>query len=379
MRVHDVLVSDASLTVTSASALGVGASQPVDILGTSFVSGAVVTISGITGVSTQFVDSTHLRVVVPAPTNRAIGAHDVTVTNPAPGGTATCSSCFIVNARPTITAVTPNTLFQGSGPTDITLTGTGFQPGAQVTAGKAGITVNSTSVVSPTSTIVTVTIDSGTVIGLSALTVTNPDGGKTTKAGALTVKERPSISGVIPNSRGQGATATVIINGNGFAANFVALGGTVSFGPGIAVNSVTRNSGKKLSVTISVLKDAVAALRDVTVTNPDGEIGICQGCFTVTAAPAITSLNPSHVSRGTATAPRVTRVTLTGTGFQAGLTVKIPNPAGVSPIGFTVSSNTTAVLDVSVTAKAGKGPRDITLTNPDGGTITLIGGLVVDP
>ena len=38
------------------------------------------------------------------------------------------------------------------------------------------------------------------------------------------------------------SAVNVVVNGTGFAADFVTAGGTVGFGPGVTVTSVTCNS-----------------------------------------------------------------------------------------------------------------------------------------
>ena len=97
--------------------------------------------------------------------------------------------------------------------------------------------------------------------------MTNPDGGSATLVGGLTVTARPTVSGLSPNSKSRGGSASnVTVTG----ANFV-NGATVAFsGSGITVVSVTRNSSTSLTVRLSVSGGASTGLRNVTVTNPDG-------------------------------------------------------------------------------------------------------------
>lgn len=65
-------------TITSVSPLGGVAGASVDVVGTDFVTGAVVDFGGVAAVTT-FVSSTHLTAIAPA---HALGVVDVTVTNP---------------------------------------------------------------------------------------------------------------------------------------------------------------------------------------------------------------------------------------------------------------------------------------------------------
>jgi hypothetical protein len=104
-----------TVTSTGPSSLAQGAtSQNVTVNGTNFVSGAAAAFSGsgITVNSTSFVSSTQLTANITISAIAAIGAGNVTVTNP-DGGAGSCTGCFTVNATPpTVTAVQLN---NGSG------------------------------------------------------------------------------------------------------------------------------------------------------------------------------------------------------------------------------------------------------------------------
>ncbi|MGI8687751.1 MAG: choice-of-anchor Q domain-containing protein, partial [Thermomicrobiales bacterium] len=100
------------------------------------------------------------------------------------------------------------------------------------------------------------------------------------------------------------------------------------------------------------------------VTRPQPAGGLCDiGAYEAQAsvpAPTITAVSPS--SGGTAGG---NHVTLTGTGFQSGATVKVGANAATS---VTVVNSTT----ITVTAPAGSaGTVSVTVTNPDSGTFTL--------
>ena len=63
-----------------------------------------------------------------------------------------------------------------------------------------------------------------------------------------------------------GVTRQVVING----ARFATPSPAVSFGPGVTVVTVVRNSASKLTVSVTVNPSAAIGPRDLTVTNPDG-------------------------------------------------------------------------------------------------------------
>ncbi len=99
------------------------------------------------------------------------------------------------------------------------------------------------------------------------MTITNPDGGQVTRAGAFTVGGRPTLTSLSPSSRKQGlSNQTITLSGSGFVD-----GATVEFsGPGITVRKVTRVSSTRITLIISLSTRALVGARSVTVRNPDG-------------------------------------------------------------------------------------------------------------
>ena len=97
--------------------------------------------------------------------------------------------------------------------------------------------------------------------------VTNTDGGSVSRA-VFRVNAAPVIFGVTPNALARGVARQVVINGAGFATPSPA----VSFGSGVNVLTVVRNSASKLTVSVTVNPSAAIGPRDLTVTNPDGGV-----------------------------------------------------------------------------------------------------------
>jgi hypothetical protein len=250
------------------------------------------------------------------------------------------------------------------------LTGSALQAGATVTFSGTGITVNSVTGGGPTLA-VNVTLDPGATLGARNVTVTNPDGGAVSKSNAFAVNAPPAITSISPTFRAQGVTGSVVINGSGYLSN-ITTGAAVSFGAGVTVNSFVRNSASKLTANITVDPAAAPGPRDVTVTNPDGGVATCGGCFTVNPRPTITP-PPTPVPQGVGVANRV--VSVTGTGFQAGATVSLG--AGVT-VAATVNSDTSLTLTVSVANNAATGFRNLVVTNPDGGSASCSTCFVVN-
>ena len=183
----------------------------------------------------------------------------------------------------------------------------------------------------------------------------------------------PTITTVAPTNCARGRSLNVVINGTGFPTNFVAGGGTVSFGDGVTVGTVVRNSSSKLTASVAVDAAAVPGARTVTVTNPDTGAATCTACATVVVDPQITNVAPASRARGTT----AQAVTISGSGFQPGAVVKLSG-TGITVTATTVTDPSTVTVQLSVGASATLGARDVTVTNPDTGTVTCGGCFTVN-
>jgi hypothetical protein len=157
----------------------------------------------------------------------------------------------------------------------------------------------------------------------------------------------PSISTVTPNSGpGKGGT-TVDINGNGFQP-----GATVTFGT-VASSIVTTLSVNDISAATPPGNDGPIS---VTVTNPDGQTTTANNAYTYVAAPTVAQVSPTSgpTSGGTT-------ITITGTFFRTGATVKV----GTTPC-TNVAIQTGGTVITCLTPAGTAGPAAVTVTNTDG-------------
>jgi sulfopyruvate decarboxylase TPP-binding subunit len=362
---------NAKPVVTSAvpSSRGQGATgEDVTINGSGFVSGSSLATSfsgtGITVNSTTFESPTELTANITVAGGATVGARDVTVTN-GDAGVGSCTGCFSINAKPTITPPVPSSRGQGATDQNITITGTGFVDGAEVTFEGTGITVNSTEFVSPTELIANIDITSGATTGARDVIVTNPDGATpATCTDCFTINAKPTVTSADPASRGQGAAdQDITINGSGFVDGDAL---DASFGNGITVNGVTFVSAGELTVNISVDPAATTGTRNIAITNGDAGVGTCSNCFTVNSGPAPTGATPPAASNtGTV------GLTIAGSNFVVGppaSTVVLRRDGQDDIVGTAVvvssSSSMTATFDL---ANAAPGTWSIVVTNPDGG------------
>ena len=105
----------------------------------------------------------------------------------------------------------------------------------------------------------------------------------------------------------------------------------------VASSSVVVKSPTTLQVNLTASAKAATGPRNIIVTN--GTIAdTCSNCLTIDPGPVISSLSPNSLTPG-ATTP----ITVTGTGFVAGLTVTtnipgatVDTPSNVTSTSFTV-------------------------------------------
>ncbi len=169
----------------------------------------------------------------------------------------------------------------------------------------------------------------------------------------------PSVTRVLPNSGSPNGGTTVTISG----ANFNTTGTTTVKFDTTAATNVNVTSSTSISAVTPAHAEATVS---VTVTNPDGQSTTLPNAFTyVTPGPKITAISPTSGSTAGGTA-----ITITGSGFQNGASVKI---------GAALASNVIVVSSTTITATTPLGPaneqvalpQDVVVTNPDGTSSTL--------
>jgi len=350
-----------------------GQAVNVTLSGSNFVSGATVQVSGsgVTASSVSFVNSTTITAVFTVAGGATVGARSVTVTNPGPGGGASGSQTFTVNAAsnpvPVLSSISPNSGQQGQA-VNVTLSGSNFVSGATVQVSGSGVTASSVSFVNSTTITAVFTVAGGATVGARSVTVTNPGpggGASGSQTFTVTVPQNPVpvITSLNPNSANQGATnVDVQILGS----NFVAGGSLGITGVGITVNSAFFISSTQLSMNLTIAADAPLGARDVFVINPGPGGGESNAvAFTITQAqnlvPTLTSVAPNSGAQGTAVP-----VTLTGTNFMVGSTVQVSG-TGVTVSNVSVTNATTMTALFTIEAGATLSARDVTVTYPGQG------------
>ncbi len=109
--------------------------------------------------------------------------------------------------------------------------------------------------------------------------VTNLGVGSGTCTGCLTVTARPVPKTLTPPSAAQSTVTTVTLIGTGFQRGATVL---ITGRPGVRA-TVTFVSATKLTLSVTVARTAGLGTYTVKVGNPDGGVGSCANCFSVTA------------------------------------------------------------------------------------------------
>ncbi len=279
-----------------------------------------------------------------------IGPADVTITNP-DGQSATLTGAVIyVVPPPTIATITPNT-GPGQGGTSVRINGAGFQVGAAVNFG--GSSAPTAVVLSPTDIDVIAPVGAD---GPVNITIVNPDGQSVVRNNAYTYVAPPNPVQVTPSSGPTTGGTAITITGT-----FFRTGATVRVGPNACQSVIVLTGGTAITCNTPTGSSGPVL---VSVTNPDNQTGVLNNAFTYLAPvppPTVTGISPAFgpVTGGT-------QVTVLGSNFQAGATVRFGT---VNATAANVISPSAIV--VTIPGQAGPGSVGVTVTNPDTQASTL--------
>ena len=135
------------------------------------------------------------------------------------------------------------------------------------------------------------------------------------------------------------------------------------------VSNKTESVERTLVEKVYPFKVAQVKVNAITIATPT-----IQPTVTITpsgSSPVITAISPT---RGGTDA--TVSVTITGSNFQNGATVKLVGAGIIQAIGVTVTSSTT-INGILKFSSAEKGSYNVIVANPDGQSDTLVGGFIV--
>lgn len=306
-----------------------------------------------------------------------------TVPLAAPPATGTVNS-----SAASVSGVLPTSLAPSVSDQTILVSGANFQPGLSVTLtltgtppaaarGMQSIAAAATTTTTFTGSAIHNLTDTSFELVVSVqqsgtynLCVTNPSAPPSvpvTITATPSTASRPTLVGLSPSSPTQSTTSQVVyLAGAGFqpglSAVFTAPNGATSTVGGAGVTEASSTIARVWAVL------AEAGQYAVKVANPDGQTSE-PWTFTVKPSeptvprPAVTGLSPS--SPGASTASQV--VYLSGTNFQAGLSVVLTSPGGSpAPVAPIASSDVTSTaIRLSVTLQDA-GTYTVKVANPGG-------------
>ena len=343
-----VTVSGAVITAVSPAVLPANFNGTLTVTGTGFTSGAatataVGSVGGSATAAATYVSATSFTVAL---TGSSIGAgQSLMLTLTDHSGNPTSFAVPVVNA-PTVSSIsyTGTTTGVGAGASaqPIVINGTGFLPGATVTfASASGITATVTAV-TPIAISATVSVPVATAVATYPVTVTNTTAGSTVTFSGLNVQASPGAT-VAPTSVLAGATAaTLTITGTGFTSGTTLKSGSplVTFGTVTVVSATTIT----VPAAVAVVNGTVPVGISFTVTNTNG------GTSTVAL-----SVNPGVTISGVYYVPTFStnyEISVTGTGFQNGMTAASANADYTVSVANVAASGQVVTLLVTTTANA---------------------------
>jgi hypothetical protein len=311
----------------------------ITITGTN-LTGATVMIGGVAATNvTVNGGGTSINATTPA---HASGAVSVIVTTPV-GPVTAAGPYTYVPPSPTVTSITPNSGTTLGG-TAVTITGANFTGATSVTIGGTAATIVS---VSGTTTILATT--PAHAAGPASVVVTTTPGNTGTGTNLFTyVTPLPTVSAISPNNGTTLGGAAVTITGTNLTGATA-----VTFG-GIAATNVTVN-GAGTSINALTPPHASGAV-SVIVTTPGGST-TAAGLYTyVPPTPNVASISPSS-----GTTLGGTSITITGTSLIGATSVTFANLAATS---FTVNGSGTSIT--AITPAHAAGAASVVITTPGG-------------
>lgn len=332
-----------------------GPDVTLSISGSGFVPGGVV-VFGYAGISlsTTYIDSTRISVVLPASISALSGDYQVFVRNP--DGSA--SSTLYFDIQPVLTSVTPNSVAAGSPTTPVTITGIGFVDGIFlefVTASAS--TPIYTAYDSPTRLSAFIDASLLTLPGTATIRVIDPAYPVSTTLSFTTTSApagKATLTSLVPASVTQGTSASGIqVNGSGFA-----YGCTAQWN-GTPLSTILVNASQ-LSVQIPSSLTALPGSFSITIVNPGAQASNAL-TFTVTAQSAnARSLSPSSATAG---GPAFT-LTVNAGGLQNTIYSDAVVEWNGTPLVTTFVSSTQLTAQVPASLIATPGTVNVTIVNP---------------
>ncbi len=308
-------------------------------------------------------------------TSATVGTSDITIVNGADFGRTTVSSVFTVNNGPSFISVSPNNRGVGAVNQTVVITGSNFSNTQGSLSFSNGVMVS--SITSWADNSITAVLNlSGATAGPASITVINgANAGQITSGlGFFTVNGAPTLSGISPANRGQGAqNQTITLSG----INFGNTQGQVVFASaGISVTGYTSWGNGSVVITVNIDPNATQGANNVTIIKgDDAGQAVLVNQFMVDPKPLFITCSPSAKGIGCT----AQSVTITGSYFGVTNTCTITFSNGVSN---TIAQRTDSSILVLVDCTAATtGQATISIVNNDdaGRNTSSLGFFNIDP
>ena len=346
-------------SVTPSTALVGAATLNVVLAGQNFRMSSVARLDGV-ALPTTFQNAGLLLAQLDSAVFAQAGAHELTVSTPAPdggagGGTSAPRPFTVENPLPALTSISPASVAVGGAAFSLTVTGTGFVASSEVELD--GVPV-ATSFVSATS--LTAAMPSFATATTHNLTVRNPaPGGGASTQRTLTViaLPQPSISTLAPNPGPANQAFALNITG----ANFTCTGG----GPVVLFDGgVFAHTGCSSTTLSTQLPATPPGTSDVVVRNPNNDVSAPVSLTLVAPnpVPTLSAISPTQVNTNSG----AQTLTVTGADFISSSLVHVNGASRATT--FVSSTSLTAALLASDVVNAGTRTVTVFTPAPGGGT-----------
>lgn len=360
-----------SLSPTQATAAG--AAFTLTVNGANFVSGATVLWNGVSH-TTTFVNSTQLTAAISAGDIATAANVSVTVRNPN-AAVSNAVTFFVVGAvPPVITSISPDTAYQNGPAFTMTVTGSSFQPSAQVTFNASPRT---TTFVGSTQLTAAILASDITQVGAPAAQIRVTQGGITSSGSVnfFVNTSATTVGTLSPTSATAGSSGlSLTVNGTNFISNSAGTP-TVMFNG--SARTTTYVNSTQLVAQLGAADLATAGNFSISVRqpNPPGNLSSNVANFTVSnPVPTIRSVSPGVVD----TSAGAFSLTVVGTGFTRQSVVRW-NGSSRTTTFVSGTQLTASILAADITAP---GQYPVTVNNPipaGGTTPTFVNMQVVTP
>ncbi len=348
-------------SVTPSSILAGSSASTLSVSGSNFKPQAVVNWNA-SALATTYTSSSKLSAAVPAELLATASIAKITVTNP-DGETSTAGSSSqqvtVKNPVPTLSSVTPQSLYAGSLDAIFAFTGTNFNSSSVVMTGSTPLT---TTFVSATQLTAVAPAALLAPAGSLSFTVSNPaPGGGSSQSLSVTLRQPPAtLASLSPSTGTVGAQAlTVTLTGSHFTPT------TVVYINNVPAAATTYTSDTSIQFTIPSQDLAYTGYLTITVRDAASQ-NYPSNALTfrvVNPVPVLNSLSPGAVTAG---APNFT-LTLTGSNFVSSSTILI-NGTQTQPNVYPSATSASVLIPASAVSSVGTVTIAIFNPAPGGGT-----------